>query len=282
MDAIVTTDWLADEIGAADLRVVDVRWYLDPQRVGRDAYLAGHIPGAVFLDVGTDLSAPGGGRGQAAGRHPWPDAAQISEVIGAAGIGPTTRVVAYDDQSGAVAARLWYLLRASGHDAVAVLDGGITKWQAEGRPVEAGTVTPAPAQFTARPREGWVVGRDEMTGLQPSALIIDARAGERYRGESEPIDPRAGHIPGAVNVPFAGNLTGDAVPVFRPPGELRARFAAVGADRNLPIVYCGSGVTACHDLLALEVAGLRGRLYAGSWSEWSADPSLPIATGEKP
>lgn len=282
MNGIVTTEWLAGEIGASDLRLVDVRWYLDPQKVGRDAYVAGHIPGAVFLDVGTDLSAPGGGRGQPAGRHPWPSEEQVSTVIGAAGIGSATRVVAYDDQSGAVAARLWYLLRASGHDAVAVLDGGISKWQAEGRPLESGTVTPTPERFTTRPRAGWVVARDEMTGLDPATLVIDARAGDRYRGETEPIDPRAGHIPGAVNLPFAGNLTADAVPVFRSPDELRARFTAVGADRNLPIVYCGSGVTACHDLLALHAAGLRGRLYAGSWSEWSADPSLPIATGDKP
>jgi thiosulfate/3-mercaptopyruvate sulfurtransferase len=282
MNAIVGTEWLAGEIAAPDLRVVDVRWYLDPQRRGRDAYVAGHIPGAVLLDIGADLSAPGGGRGQRVGRHPWPSEDQVSRVMGTAGITPATRVVAYDDQSGAVAARLWYLLRAFGHDEVAVLDGGISKWQAEGRPLETGTETPTPALFAARPREGWVVARDEMTGLDPSTLIIDARAGDRYRGEVEPIDPRAGHIPGAVNLPFTGNLTAEEIPVFRPPGELRARFTAVGADRNPPIVYCGSGVTACHDLLALHAAGLRGRLYAGSWSEWSADPSLPIATGDEP
>ena len=282
MNSLVSTEWLAGELGAPDLRVVDVRWYLDPQRRGRDAYDAGHIPGAVFLDVGTDLSAPGGGRGSRIGRHPWPSEEQVSSVIARAGIGAATRVVAYDDQSGAVAARLWYLLLASGHDAVAVLDGGIAKWEAEGRPLERGAVTPAPGSFTARPRAGWIVTRDEMTGLDPSTLVIDARAAERYRGDTEPIDPRAGHIPGAVSVPFAGNLTADPVPVFRPAEELRARYEAVGADRNLPIVYCGSGVTACHDLLALHAAGLRGRLYAGSWSEWSADSSLPIATGDKP
>jgi thiosulfate/3-mercaptopyruvate sulfurtransferase len=282
MNAIVTTEWLAAELAAPDLRVVDVRWYLDPQRIGRDAYRAGHIPGAVFLDVGADLSAPGGVRNSPLGRHPWPSEEQASRVIGKAGIGPDTRVVAYDDQSGAVAARLWYLLRAFGHDAVSVLDGGIEKWRAEGRALEAGEVVAPPARFVARAREGWVVGKDEMKGLDPSTLVIDARAAERYRGETEPIDPRAGHIPGAVNVPFTGNLTADPVPVFRPPDELRTRFTEAGADRKLPIVYCGSGVTACHDLLALHVAGLRGRLYGGSWSEWSADPALPIATGEKP
>jgi len=282
MKAIVTTEWLAGEIGARDLRVVDVRWYLDPQRIGRAAYRAGHIPGAVFLDVGADLSAPGGVRGSPLGRHPWPSEEQVSRAIGGAGIGQETRVVAYDDQAGAIAARLWYLLRAFGHDAVSVLDGGIAKWQAEGRALEVGDIVAPPARFVARGREGWVVGKDEMKGLDPSTLVIDARAGERYRGETEPIDPRAGHIPGAVNVPFAGNLTEGAVPVFRSADELRTRFAEVGADRSLPIVYCGSGVTACHDLLALHVAGLRGRLYGGSWSEWSADPALPIATGGKP
>jgi thiosulfate/3-mercaptopyruvate sulfurtransferase len=201
--------------------------------------------------------------------------------MGAAGIGPATRVVAYDDQSGATAARLWYVLRAHGHDAVSVLDGGIAKWAAEGRPLETAVPAMAPARFEARPREGWVLGKQEMVDRGPDALVFDARAGERFRGEVEPIDPRAGHVPGAVSMPFSGNLTAYPVPVFRAPEELRARYAALGAEKGEPIVYCGSGVTACHDLLALEVAGLRGRLYAGSWSEWSADPGLPVATGEE-
>jgi thiosulfate/3-mercaptopyruvate sulfurtransferase len=199
--------------------------------------------------------------------------------MGASGIGPATRVVAYDDQSGATAARLWYVLRAYGHDAVAVLDGGIATWQADRRPLETAVPAVAPARFAARPREGWVMGKAEMLQRGTDALVFDARAGERFRGEVEPIDPRAGHIPGAVSVPFSGNLTADPVPVFRAPAELRARFAAAGAERREPIVSCGSGVTACHDLLALHLAGLRGRLYAGSWSEWSSDPALPIATG---
>jgi thiosulfate/3-mercaptopyruvate sulfurtransferase len=279
VNPLVTTEWLAAELGAPDLRVADVRWYLDPARRGRDAYQAGHIPGAVFLDMDVDLSAPGGGRGLPSGRHPWPGKDQVERVMSAAGIGPGVRVVAYDDQAGAMAARLWYLLRAYGHDAVAVLDGGLPKWTAEGRPLETKSVTPPAASFVARPRDGWVLDKAAMVRERPHSLVFDARAAERYRGDSEPIDPRAGHIPGARNAPYRDNLADDAVPVFRTPSELRSRFEALGAHREEPIVYCGSGVTACHNLLALELAGLRGRLYAGSWSEWSADVQLPIATG---
>jgi thiosulfate/3-mercaptopyruvate sulfurtransferase len=282
MHALVTTGWLAGHLHDPDLRVVDVRWYLDPSRRGRDAWAGGHIPGAVFLDVDEDLSAPGGGRGRPAGRHPWPSPEQVARVMGAAGIGAGTRVVAYDDQAGATAARLWYVLRAHGHDDVAVLDGGLARWLAEGRPLETEVLAPAPAVFVPRPRPGWVATKAEMVARPPGTLVLDARAGERYRGETEPVDPRAGHIPGARSAPFAGNLTGDPAPVFRSPEELRARYAGLGAEGAEPIVYCGSGVTACHDLLALHLAGLRGRLYAGSWSEWSADPSLPAATGPEP
>jgi thiosulfate/3-mercaptopyruvate sulfurtransferase len=271
---------VAANLRAPDVRVVDVRWYLDPARRGRDEYLAGHLPLAVFLDVDADLSAPGGRKGGPLGRHPWPPPGQVARVMGAAGIGPGTRVVAYDDQAGAVAARLWYLLRAHGHDDVAVLDGGITRWVAEGRSLETGSTRPAPATFVARPREGWVLSKGEVASLPADVLLLDARAPERYRGEVEPMDPRAGHIPGARSAPFPANLTAGGVPVFLPPAALRERYAALGADRAAPVVYCGSGVTACHDLLALELAGFRGRLYAGSWSEWSADPELPAETGE--
>jgi thiosulfate/3-mercaptopyruvate sulfurtransferase len=281
LNPLVTTEWLAVHLGAPDLRLVDVRWYLDPARRGRDMYESGHLPGAVFLDVDADLSAPGGGRGRPAGRHPWPGPEQVGRVMSASGIGPGTRVVAYDDQAGAIAARLWYLLRAYGHDGVAVLDGGIAKWTAEGRPLQTGTATAAPATFVPRPRPGWVLDKAAMVRESPRALVLDARAGPRYRGESDPVDPRAGHIPGARSAPYADNLTAGPVPVLRPPSELRALYEALGADREPPIVYCGSGVTACHDLLALEVAGWPGgRLYAGSWSEWSADRDLPLATGE--
>jgi len=280
VNPLVTTEWLAAQLGAPDLRVADVRWYLDPARRGREAYQAGHIPGAVFLDMDEDLSAPGGGRGRLVGRHPWPGPEQVARVMSAAGIGPATRVVAYDDQAGAMAARLWYLLRAYGHDAVAVLDGGLPKWTAEGRALETASAAPPPAVFVSRPRAGWVLDKAAMVGERPHALVFDARAAERYRGDSEPIDPRAGHIPGARNAPYKENLTSDPVPVFLAPAALRSRYEALGAHREEPIVYCGSGVTACHDLLALELAGLRGRLYAGSWSEWAADAQLPAATGE--
>jgi len=279
---IVSTDWLADHLRDPDLRVADVRWYLDPARRGRDAYAAGHIPGAVFLDVEADLSAPGGGRGSPRGRHPWPSEEKVARVMGGAGIGPGVRVVAYDDQSGAIAARLWYLLQAHGHQDAAVLDGGIVKWIAEGRALETATPPPRTAQFVARLRPGAVVEKQDLATADRQVLMLDARAADRYRGDAEPIDPRAGHIPGAKSAPFAGNLTPGPIPVFLPPAALRKRYAALGAEASPPIVYCGSGVTACHDLLALAAAGLSGSLYAGSWSEWSADPGLPVATGDGP
>lgn len=273
MEALVSTAWLAERIGQPGLLVADVRWYLDPARQGRAEYAKGHLPGAVFVDVSEDLAGP---RRPGSGRHPWPDEAQVARVMSRIGVTPATTVVAYDDQGGATAGRLWYVLRAHGHDAVAVLDGGIQAWVAEGRPLETATPAPAASTFEAHLRPGFVVTRADLTGAQPPRLLLDARAGERYRGEVEPIDPRAGHIPGARSAPFTDNLEGGR---FRSPEDLRARFAALGADREEPVVYCGSGVTACHDLLALHRAGLRGRLYAGSWSEWSSDPALPVATG---
>jgi thiosulfate/3-mercaptopyruvate sulfurtransferase len=279
LEPLVTTEWLASHLDDASLRIADVRWYLDPARKGMEAYRAGHVPGAVFFDVDKDLSAPGGRRGGPLGRHPWPSGDRIAAVMGRAGIGPSTAVVAYDDQGGATAARLWYVLRAYGHDHVAVLDGGIVKWISEGRPIDAKIPEPRPAVFELRPRPGLVLTKAEVVAEAPHSLVLDARAPERYRGESEPVDPRAGHIPGARNAPYSENLTADPSPVFLPAPVLRERYAALGAEASEPIVYCGSGVTACHDLLALHLAGLSGRLYAGSWSEWSADPTTPVAMG---
>jgi thiosulfate/3-mercaptopyruvate sulfurtransferase len=276
---LVATAWLAAHLTDASLRVVDVRWYLDPTRHGRAAYDAGHIPGARFMDLDADLAAPGGQKGGGLGRHPWPSPEQVADVMGKAGIDQSTFVVAYDDQAGAIAARLWYVLRAHGHRSVAVLDGGITKWVAEGRPLSTDVPPIEHRIFVPRFDPAWVVSKQQMIDRDPRELVIDARASERYRGEQEPIDSQAGHIPGAINVPYASNFTGGPVPVMRPADELRELYAGVGADERRPIVYCGSGVTSCHTVLALKRAGLPATLYPGSWSEWSSDPSLPVKTG---
>lgn len=276
---VVDTDWLAAHLTDAALRVVDARWYLDPNRHGRAAYDAGHIPGARFMDLDADLAAPGGQKGGALGRHPWPSPEQVSGVMGNAGIDESTFVVAYDDQAGAIAARLWYVLRAHGHRSVAVLDGGITKWVAEGRPLSTDVPPIERRTFVPRFDPATVVSKQQMVDRDPHDIVIDVRAAERYRGEQEPIDTKAGHIPGAINVPYASNLTGGPVPVLRPADELRDLYASVGASERRPIVYCGSGVTSCHTVLALERASLAATLYPGSWSEWSSDPSLPVKTG---
>jgi thiosulfate/3-mercaptopyruvate sulfurtransferase len=276
---LVSTEWVAARVGAPELRIADVRWYLDPAKNGREQYRAGHLPGAVFFDVDAELAAPGGARGGALGRHPWPSPEQVARVMSRAGIGERTQVVAYDDQGGAIAARLWFLLRVHGHPNVAVLDGGIAKWKAEGRPLQTEAPEVAPARFEPRFDAARVLSKAQLAARLDAggALVLDARAPDRFRGETEPIDPRAGHVPGARNAPFAGNLAAGAT--FLAPEALRRRYAELGALEQEPIVYCGSGITACHDLLALELAGLRGRLYAGSWSEWSSDPALPVEKG---
>ena len=270
---LVTAQWLRDHLGDPDLRLIDFRWYLDG-RSGREAYDSGHIPGAVFLDLHEVTAATG------AGRHPLPGRSQFQESIREAGVNPGTRVVVYDDASGSVAARLWWLLRWFGHRSVAVLDGGIQAW---GEPLATIAGRPEPGLFTAaEPDQARVVDFDEVSARPRDVVLIDARAPERYSGASEPIDPRAGHIPGALSV-FWKRAIGDDGRLHSPE-RLRDLYSELGIQSGEAVVaYCGSGVTACSALLALEVAGLPGgRLYAGSWSDWSRHDHAPAATGERP
>ena len=259
--------------------LADVRYYLDG-RSGRDAYRAGHLPGAVFVDLDSDLAAHD--RPPAEGRHPLPTPGHFADRMAAAGIGDKDTVIADDDAGGVMAARLVWMLRATGHEA-ALLDGGITAYDGE---LEAEPAQRPPATFTPRP---WPADRladidavdQESAGAEAGAVVLDARPRDRFRGENETLDPRPGHIPGARNVPCRENVTPEGR--FLPIPELRARFAAAGVTAGTPVVsYCGSGVTACHNLLALEHAGLGiGRLYPGSWSAY-AHTDRPAATGDEP
>jgi thiosulfate/3-mercaptopyruvate sulfurtransferase len=255
--------WLRDRLGSPALRVADCRFRLGEPGAGERLWLAGHIPGATFLDVDRDLAAPPGQRG----RHPLPAAAGFEAAARRAGIAAASTVIAYDEAGEGGAARLWWLLRHFGHDDVAVLNGGLRAWREAGGELEEGRVEHrlASEPFTAKPGSGDTVSAEELTALEPTTLLLDARAPERYRGEVEPVDAVAGHIPGAVNLPFV-DVTPDGR--FKQPEELRARFAEAGAGEV--IAYCGSGVTACNLILAAELAGLGpARLYPGSWSEWS-------------
>lgn len=267
---IVSPEWLRDHLRDPDLRVIDFRWYL-LGRDGRDAYEHGHIPGAVFVDL-EDVTGTEGG-----GRHPLPTGTQLAGEMRKAGVDSDSRVVVYDDAGGSIASRLWFLLRWFGHDAQAVLDGGIRAW---GEPLDTTVPTVRPGNFGWRePDRSKVLDFDAVRSLK-GVPLIDARAGERYRGEREPVDPKAGHVPGALSAPWMENLGPDGR--FKSPEELRDRFAALGADKGGAVVYCGSGVNATHDLLAMELAGItNGRLYAGSWSDW-ASRDAPVATGKEP
>jgi thiosulfate/3-mercaptopyruvate sulfurtransferase len=277
---LISTADVAARLGAPDLAIVDVRHDLaQPDAWGEAQYAAGHLPGARFAHLDRDLSAPKTGRN---GRHPLPTPGACAALFGSLGISDRTQVVCYDQQSGMYASRLWWMLRWLGHDAAAVLDGGWAKWVAEGRPVATDTPPAGAATFTPRASGMRAVAVDAVAAslASRSLLLIDARAPERFRGETEPLDPVAGHIPGATNRPYAQNLNPDGT--FRPAAALRAEFAALVGDRPLDAVVhqCGSGVTACHNQLAMEVAGLVGtRLYPGSWSEWVADPTRPVAAG---
>jgi len=257
---------------------VDCRFDLGDPQAGRRRYLAGHVPGARYAHLDDDLSDRSGGGG---GRHPLPAPDRLRALFGRLGVDARVQVVAYDDAGGAMAARLWWLLRYMGHDAAAVLDGGWPAWEAAGGAVTSGPEpAPPPRRFEGTPRREWVA---DAGAAARAPVLVDARDAARYRGETEPLDPVAGHIPGARNLFFGGNL--DASGRFLPPGRLADRLATVLGDRPASdaVFYCGSGVTACHGLLAAARAGLpMPRLYAGSWSEWCADPARPVAVGAAP
>jgi thiosulfate/3-mercaptopyruvate sulfurtransferase len=274
---------LAAHIDDPDWVVVDCRHDLVNLAFGREAYAAGHLPGAVFADMETALSgAKRGDDGVFRGRHPLPEKDALVETLRGWGVNDGTQVVAYDAHGGMYAARLWWLLRWIGHEASAVLDGGLPAWQAIGQPVVTEVATRPRGAIEARaPFVPTVTVAEVLENIDSAKrTVIDARAADRFRGENETIDPVGGHIPGAKNRFFKDNLQADGR--FKAPEQLREEFEGViGAPRDA-IMQCGSGVTACHNLLALEVAGMPGAaLYPGSWSEWSADPSRPVAKGER-
>ena len=271
---------LSQHLAQPDWVVVDCRFDLADPSLGERLYLESHIPGARYAHLDRDLSGTKNGEN---GRHPLPTPAQMNERFGALGIGPLTQVIAYDADSGMYAARLWWMLRYMGHERVAVLDGGFAAWQRARLDTSSHRETWQPAAFAGRPHEWWRVDADDVTARlgDSSRVLVDARAEARFRGETEPLDKVAGHIPGARNHFFQHNLTDDKT--FKSADDLRAQWQRTlgGAPPENAVVYCGSGVTACHDLLALEHAGLTGaRLYAGSWSEWCCNPTRPVETGE--
>ena len=283
-DTLISAPQLAQRLGEPGLAVLDCRFDLTRPQWGEQAYAEARIPGALYAHLERDLSSP---PSSATGRHPLPSPAALAESFGRWGIGAHTQVVAYDQGPGAYAARLWWLLRWMGQERAAVLDGGLAAWEAQGLPLERGAPAPAaPCRFHGQPDPRMLARTEEIEQAVASGrlerreiLLIDARGADRFAGENETLDPIAGHIPGAVNLPFAANLEGGS---FLPPAMLRRRFlqALAGRAPESAICMCGSGVTACHNLLALSVAGLSGaRLYAGSWSEWIRDPRRPVTRG---
>jgi thiosulfate/3-mercaptopyruvate sulfurtransferase len=292
---LIDVDSLQELLGNPRLAVVDCRFDLLNPDAGRKAYLEAHIPGARYVDLNRDLSAPLGAH---TGRHPLPVPHAVAARLGELGIGKHTQVVAYDEANGSIAARLWWMLRWMGHDAVAVLDGGFKAWKSDGGELESGEVAGYATlghghahshlePLAPHPSTNAIVTTADLEQAlrnpKANALLVDARGKERYTGQAEPIDSVAGHIPGALNHPFTANLDADGR--FLPAAELRRRWRELLAGRQPEhvIAMCGSGVTACHNLLSLEVAGLPGaRLYAGSWSEWIRDPQRPVARGAQP
>ncbi|MEN3372531.1 sulfurtransferase [Dechloromonas sp. ZS-1] len=273
---LVDVPTLKAHLDDPDWLVVDVRHQLSDTAYGERVYAEGHLPGAVFLHCDRDLSGPLTGQN---GRHPLPDPAVLAERLGAVGIGPNTQVVVYDDAQGMIAGRVWWLLRWLGHTRVALLDGGLPAWLAAGEPLTQTVVTPQPRTLPLCLQSAWVSVDWVQSHLNdPAMRLVDARGPDRFRGENETIDPVGGHIPGAVNRFFKDNVLPDGR--FKPADVLRAEWQAIlaGAPADTVVHQCGSGVSACLNVLAMEVAGMPGsRLYAGSWSEWCADPARPVA-----
>ncbi|MGH7691508.1 MAG: sulfurtransferase [Candidatus Dormibacteria bacterium] len=268
---LVGPTWLQEHLGDPELVLLDVRWSL-PGGADRDAYLEGHLPQARFVDLDVDLAAPPG----QAGRHPLPSAERFTAAMRTVGVSAVSRVVAYDAGSGA-AARAWWLLRAAGHARVMVLDGGLAGWRKAGGTLESGEVAVAPGDFTAGDFQGWVSADATQRLLERGKVVLDARSRDRYLGESSALDPRPGHIPGARNLPWT-----DAYQLgwVRSPEELAQLVAAAAGGPPPEVAYCGSGVTVCSLILALESAGIEGvQLYPGSWSEWARDPERPVELG---
>ncbi|MGQ4363123.1 sulfurtransferase [Streptomyces sp. SAS_272] len=282
MNAIITASELAGDLAGENPPVVlDVRWQLstakaagEPPFDGRAAYVSGHVPGAVYVDLDRDLAGSTG----AAGRHPLPDLGEFGAAMRRAGVFAGRPVVVYDGGQGWAAARAWWLLRWTGHPDVRVLDGGLPSWQGE---LSEGVPARVEGDFTPVPGATGLLDADGAAALARSGVLFDARAGERYRGEVEPIDRVGGHIPGAVSAPTNDNVGPDGR--FLAPEDLKDRFKALGASDGAEVgVYCGSGVSGAHEVLALAVAGIPAALYVGSWSEWSSDPSRPVAVGPDP
>ena len=279
MKNLVSPEELAQHLDDPDWVVFDTRHELTNPESGPRAYAEGHIPGAYFLHVDHDLAGAHTGTN---GRHPLPDVATFAAKVAESGLDPTKQAVIYDDLSGNYAVRLWWMLRWLGHEKVAVLDGGYPLWVKEGRPVSTVVPPKRPGDFVPKPQLGATVDAFYVDRFRtsPDVRLIDARAAERFTGKQEAIDPVAGHVPGAVNRFWKENLTPDGR--FKLGGQLRAEFAHLlgGADPTQVVHMCGSGVTACHNLFAMALAGLPpGRLYPGSWSEWCADPKRAVATG---
>jgi thiosulfate/3-mercaptopyruvate sulfurtransferase len=276
LDALIDVAALAEALAGQDPpAVLDVRWRVGGPPPVKD-YLAGHLPGAVFVELDQDLAGPPG----PGGRHPLPEAGAFQAAMRRVGVRDGRAAVVYDEDDSLAASRAWWMLRYHGHEHVRVLDGGYRGWVAAGLPVAGGAGAATPGDFTARPGHMPLLGADEAAALARAGTLLDARAGERYRAEAEPIDPVAGHVPGAVSAPTAGNVIPDGH--FRGVADLRERFASLGIAAGPVGAYCGSGVTAAHEVLALGIAGIPAALYVGSWSHWVTDPARPIATGPEP